>query len=208
MIYGVAVTYNDWPYIRDMVRSIHDKVDELVVIDGKYADFPQMNGSDFSSDGTVEWLMELDKVHLLFSANVSEVEKRNQYLVGDRDDWYLHLDSDEVWNTELVLPKADMLISNMTVKPAPGRAFPMMKRVRLFRHVPGLHYDQKHYWLKDGRGRTFALKDRAGADYKAQLSRSVDIVHNEYVQTEERFNLKRRYYKTLYKFESRIREEV
>jgi len=75
-----------------------------------------------------------------------------------------------------------------------------MERVRLFRHVPGLHYAGKHYILKDGQGRTFALLDKVGNAYKGvkikgnEFEGSV-IKHHDHERDGVRQSRKKTYYR-------------
>lgn len=202
MIYGVMVTYNDWPMIQRSIGSIYNKVDKIIVVDGRYSDFPIISNSDFSTDGTISYLSKLEKVDLILQEGLIEPDKRNLYLVGEAGDWYVHLDSDEEWVGDIDLPKADMLVSWLKRE----RQKQFMKRVRLFRHVEGLHYEGKHYWLKDGGGNTFALLDKPGEKYKAAETDKVKIIHHENERDAERLSAKKQYYKKLYKREGRIRE--
>lgn len=206
MLYGVIITYDDFPHIRTTVESIEDKVDEIIAVDGRFRDFPGDN--DYSTDGTLEYLYSVPKVRVVLATGLSEVEKRNVYLVGTEGDWYLHLDADEEWKGAVQLPDADMLIALMKVNASIHKRYPLMKRIRLFRHVRGLHYEKKHYWLHDEAGRTFALIDRPGNSYKAEMTTDVKMIHHERERSPERHEMKRRYYRGLYKREMRIKEYV
>jgi hypothetical protein len=204
-LYGVLITYNDWPFIQRAVESIYNRVDRIIAVDGRFKDFPLIGDSDFSTDGTREYLLSLEKVQLACVSGVGEIEKRNFYLVGDVGDWYLHLDADEEWKGLVKPPKdADMLIHWLQRE----KPIQHMKRVRLFRHVPGLHYEGKHYWLRDGNGNTFSLLDRPGKKYRAAETEQLKIIHHELKRDGERQSAKRKYYKQLIKKEGRIKEEV
>lgn len=205
VLYGVLITYNDASSIKTAIESIYDKVNAIIAVDGRFKDFPQIGGLDYSTDGTLEYLRSIDKVSLIMQTGLSEVDKRNLYLVGSQDDWYVHLDADEEWLGDIDIPKeADMQIAWMQ-RPTPRH---FLKRIRLFRHVPGLHYENKHYWLKDKNGHTFALLDKPGNKYKAETLQTVKLYHDEESRNVERVSAKRRYYKVLSKFENRIRESM
>jgi hypothetical protein len=200
MIYGVMVTYNDWPTIQRAVESIVDKVDSIVAVDGKYIDFP--GDTPHSTDGTLEYLHSIEKVTVIMASDLMEVDKRNRYLVGSDGDWYLHLDADEEWVGDVRWGAGtDMMITPLRRK----QPRQWMNRVRLFRHTEALHYAKKHYWLFDRYGKTFALLERPGEGYRAGVSQS-HIVHYEEERSAERKQAKRRYYKILYKRESAIKE--
>jgi len=198
------ITYNDWPHIQQTIDSVYDQVDEIIAIDGKFQDFPQLGGNDHSTDGTLEYLLRLPKVRTVVATGLTEVEKRNKYLVGDVGDWYLHLDADEEWVGMIEVPDADMLVT--WLKREKPRF--MMQRMRLFHHVPGLHYAKKHYWLHDGHNRTFALIDKPGSGYTANVTNETKIIHHEFARTPERHSEKKQYYRALCKIENRIWEEI
>jgi hypothetical protein len=200
MIHGVLVCYNDYPLIKKAVESILQFTGSIIAVDGRYSDFP--GDTDYSTDGTTEYLESVDKVRVIYAAGLQEVEKRNQYLIGEVGDWYVHLDADEEWVGPLEIPDTDMGIVKLR------RSVPQhyMDRVRLFRHVEGLRYEGKHYWLRDGEGRTFALLEKPGDNYLAAMLDNNLIIHHGEQRTPERMAAKRRYYKILTKRENPIRE--
>lgn len=204
MIRAVMITYNDWPQVKATVESVASLVDEIIVIDGRYDDFGQLYGSDLSTDGTLEYLDTVDNCHVIEAPLLSEVNKRNCYLVGSNpSDWYLHLDADEVWHGPLTIPDADMAFTPLKWRKTGN----WMARVRLFRHVDGLHYSGKHYWLKDGEGRTFARLEKPGNAYTAaKLPAENWIEHFDEDRPPERQTVKRTYYKILQQREGAIRE--
>jgi len=209
MIIGVMITYNDMPHIIDTIESMYDKVDVIIAVDGKFRDFPELYGSDYSVDGTIEHLQSVDKVQLVLQSNLTEVQKRNLYLVGSDGDTYLHLDTDEVWQGSFRAPvDADMVICPLKFNVSPHKKYRIMNRVRVFKHVPGLHYHAKHYWLRDRTNKTFALVDRPGNAYKAEKFNDIKIMHNEEIRDGDRMSAKKKYYKILHKTENRIREEM
>ncbi len=208
MLYGVMVTYNDIPMVKRAIESIYDHVDQIIAVDGRFNDFP--GDTDVSTDGTIEYLRSLDKVTLVVATGMDEIEKRNLYLVGDRNDWYLQLDADEEWTGDPPHPPDD---ADACIVPL-HRDRPQhdMARVRLFRHVPGLHYKHKHYWLKDGQGRTFALLDKVGNAYKGVKIKGNEhsgsrIKHHDQERDGVRQSRKKTYYrKHLSPRERRIQE--
>lgn len=200
----VVITYNDWPLIQRCVSSCYDWVDEVVAVDGRYADFP--GEMDYSNDGTVEYLMDLDKCHVIFASGLKEVEKRNLYLVGSEGDWYIMMDADEEWVGPPFSPdpQLDAYVTNHK------REYPIheMDRVRLFKHVPGLHYAGKHYWLRDARNRTVALVGKVGKSYRWEKLKDHRgyIQHHELKRPPERQRAKNAYYGILRKRETKIKE--
>lgn len=202
MLYGVLITFDDYPHIQKTITSIYDLVDKIICVDGRYVDFP--GEIDFSTDGTLEYLKSIDKVEIINAYGLQEVEKRNKYLVGEMGDFYLHLDADEVWEGPLEIPDADMGISQL-IQLKSGHT--NGKRIRLFRHVEGLHYEGKHYWLKDKDGKTFALLEKPGAAYVG-VPIEGKVVHHDRDRTQDRTWQKRNYYKILTKRENPIKEVV
>ncbi len=196
----VMITYNDMSLIQQAIESVLHLVDEAVVVDGRFEDFPQLDGSDVSTDGTLEYLDGFRNVHVIEAPNLSEVHKRNCYLVGCVGDWYLHLDADEVWEGPVPDRKCvDAFVSDFY------REHPMYKipRVRLFRHVDGLHYADKHYWLKDGNENTFALLGNVGQSYRAAHG---GVIRHQTGRTRIRNSAKARYYRILRAREDKIKE--
>lgn len=203
MIRGTIICYNDFGTIQATVESMLPHVDEIIAVDGKYSDFAQLYDSDFSADGTLEYLKNVDKVKIIYAAGLYEVDKRNKYLEGLKEgDWVLHLDADEVWEGPCDIPLADMGIS-MLHQLRSGHM--NGKRIRLFRHAEGLHYADKHYWLKDGQGRTFALLEKPGESYVG-VPIEGKIIHHDIDRPPERTMPKRAYYRLLTKRENPIRE--
>lgn len=198
----MIICYNDYGTIQKTVESIYDFCDEIICVDGKYSDFTQLYDSDFSADGTLEYLKNVDKVRIIYAANLLEVDKRNKYLEGLKEgDWVFHLDADEVWEGPCEIPLADMGISQLTQL----RSGHMDgKRIRLFKYV-GQFYADKHYWLKDGQGRTFALLEKPGESYVG-VPIEGKIIHHDIDRPPERTMPKRAYYRILMKREGPIRE--
>ena len=198
-VIGIVPSYNDRTTIEACITSLLPVTNRIVAVDGRFSDFP--GETDYSTDGTIEYL-EGQGVEVIRAAGLQEVEKRNCYLVGQVGDWYLHLDADEEWTGALEIPDADMGI----VKLCRARPIHYMDRVRLFRHVEGLHYEKKHYWLHDGEGRTFALLEKPGDNYTASRLDNNLIIHHEEDRLPDRRNAKRQYYRILTKRENPIRE--
>jgi hypothetical protein len=83
------------PILKQCIESVYDQVDKIIAVDGKYKDFP--NYSWYSTDGTIEYLSSLDKVELVFAADLFEDDKRNVYMdMLKTGDTVLVLDGDEV----------------------------------------------------------------------------------------------------------------
>lgn len=200
----VGITYNDFPLIQNCIESVYDFVDEIVIVDGRYVDFP--GESDFSTDGTLEYLKSIDKVNLILAPGLQEIEKRNLYLTGSEGDWYLMLDADETWEGPPPQLEPDIDVYILKEK----RDYPIheMQRVKIFKHVPGIHYEGKHYWLRDAEGSTLCVVGRAGKKYKWKFIKHSQIYHHELDRSQERIRDKKLYYAVLRGRESKIQEHL
>ena len=200
MLRLVLICYEDMPLIQRCIESA-PFVDEVVAVDGRYIDYPV--GPMESTDGTIEYLESIG-VRVIHLPGVQEVEKRNAYLVGKEGDWYLHLDADEEWfgGKPEIDPEVDAYIVDL------HRAYPKspIDRVRLFRHVDGLHYEKKHYWLHDSQGRTFALLQKVGENYRGKRLEGFGIQHNELERPPLRQRDRKLYYNILIRREHPIQE--
>lgn len=200
------VVWNDAGFIEKCVESVIDHVDRIVVIDGVFEDFPHNpDEPGYSTDGTLEYISGLDKpVSLAICPELSEVDKRNMYLVAEPGEWYLHLDSDEwVQNPEVLdnLPEDKDVLFCPMLRDGGATSF----YARLFRHVEGLHYEGLHYRLLDGEGRLVSTLRQAGDDYRSGKS-ALTIIHDREKRPEERKKLKRRYYNVLTAHERGVKE--
>ena len=202
MLIACIITYNDWPLIEDCIESIIDKVDKIVVIDGKYRDFPGQ-GWD-STDGTLKYLLGLN-IDLISSLNADEVGKRNSYLDQLKDgDICLNIDADEVLIGDLPTLKADI---GMVRIGEDGDRRRHRRTNRLFRYRTGLHYWGKHTLLLDKDNKVFAHLDKAGKDYTVQDDR-VEFLHNNHKRGYNRKKDKKAYYKILMKREAKVNEPI
>ena len=201
-VVAAIITYDDYPLLRDCIESVIDRVDRIVVIDGKYRDFP--GKYKCSSDGTLEYLARVqrdNKITLRFVSDVDEVAKRNIYFQYLRDgDICLNIDADEVLNSPL--PRFDTDISLVRIG-EDGDRRRHRRTNRLFRYRPGLHYRGKHSLILDSYGRVFANLDKAGSRYTVQDDK-VEFLHNNHKRSYNRKKDKREYYKILQKREAKI----
>jgi len=94
VVRAVVIAFNEERLLPGCLESVHGQVDEIVVVDGAYAQFPH----------TVPW--STDKTRQIAEAYgcrwigcetawPGQVEKRSAYLVGQEGDWYVHVDADE-----------------------------------------------------------------------------------------------------------------
>jgi len=197
---ATIITYNDYPLLKDCIESVIDRVDRIVVIDGKYKDFP--GEYKCSSDGTLEYLASVqDKITLRFVSDCDEVFKRNIYFQYLHDgDICLNIDADEVLTGDLPELEADIGLVRIGED---GDQRRHRRTNRLFRYRPGLHYWGKHSLILDKDGRVFANLDKAGSRYTVQDDK-VEFLHNNHKRPYNRKKDKRQYYKILQKREAKI----
>ena len=189
------ITYNDIEVIKKSIESIYHKVNEIIVVDGKYSEFIDDTIEWYSTDGTLEYLESLEKVKLLFGAGLLEHEKRNMYIDLLHDgDMVLVLDSDEV-----VEGNIEDLPSEIDIGLVPfiDRKNIKYLATRLFRYRAGLRYMGVHYILQSEDGQPFNTHTRAEPPYKDIKVNSFKIKHLWHLRDDRRQLYKSRYYKTL-----------
>jgi glycosyltransferase involved in cell wall biosynthesis len=204
----VLISYNDMPLIQKCLDSVKDYVDQIIMVDGIFADFPLRSGDKpISTDGTIECLINLatEAEKIIVSApGFSEVEKRNKYLLGEPGDWHLHLDADEwVENPETLaqLPETDIGLCEIRWTNRFSRC------PRLFRHIDGLHYDGLHHRLVDKDGNLYAEIRETGPGYTSE-KHPLRIQHDIAARPEHRKAQKTTYYRRLTKQEHEIKEQI
>jgi len=143
MLIATIITYNDTETIKDCIESIQDKVDKIIVVDGKFKDFP---GSSKLSDGFTDgYLFDLQcrsKIELIRAPNYFEVEKRNIYLSYLKDgDICLNLDADEILVGDIPHLEADTGIIQVGEQ---GDRRRHRRTNRFFKYREGLHYWGTH----------------------------------------------------------------
>jgi len=195
--------FNDMPILKESIESVSPYVDKIIVVDGAYREFPH---KDFrSTDGTLEYLKSIEKVELIEakSAWKDQISKRNATLIGSVGDWYLVIDGDEIWTGDFRLPSADVGIIKCK-RTSDGAKY---DRARIFKHIEGLHYEGKHYWLVDKNGKTFSLLADSGLRYSAErLFNRPSIIHKDDKRDYERMMAKKKYYMAHSARESKIKE--
>ena len=190
-IVAAMITYNDMPLVCESIESIYPQVERIVVIDGRYADFP---GKEWlSNDGTREYLLGLDKVTVVDGPGLLENEKRNLYLEGLADfQTLLVLDSDEV-----VEGKLCTLDYDIGLVPFWEGGRKQMLATRLFRYREGLRYGGVHYVLETLQGRPFNTRHHAAAPFTDIKITSFAIRHQGQKRSDGRKFAKAAYYKNL-----------
>lgn len=207
MLNLAIITHDDFPLIQKCISSVIDHVDRIVAIDGIFKDFPHaQDAPGYSTDGTLAYLSGLDKeVSLSICPDLSEVDKRNLYLIGEPGDWYLVLDSDEwVENPEVLddLPDQDVLFCPVLREGGSTHFYP-----RLFRHFEDVHYEGLHYRLVDSESRLICDIREAGEGYRSERF-GLTIRHDREKRSPERTRAKHRYYQVLTAKEHEIKEQL
>lgn len=101
------VSFDDERGLRRCMNSIHEYVDLMIVIDGRFRYFE--DDHDISSDNSREVVKSFSNSAYYCYPNLTEIEKRNKYLefAGDKSiDFLLVIDSDEF----VVINEAEFLL--------------------------------------------------------------------------------------------------
>ena len=153
------------PLLRQCVQSVYGQVDKIIAVDGKYRDFPNSNW--YSTDGTIEYLWGLDKVELLFAADLFESDKRNVYMDAlNPGDTVLVLDGDEIVDGSI--RKLDSRVDIGLVRLGePNDRQPKRIATRFFKYRKGLKHNGIHFimevngkWFNNRRHAVNGFKDR------------------------------------------------
>ena len=197
--------FNDLDLLPGCLETL-GSMDEIILVDGAYADFPHK--IPWSTDGSLELVKELQKddprIKLMECkrAWADEVEKRNAYFAGKDGDWYLVIDADERLESAdettirdlksfLASYPLDYLMLDIVAQPVT----PTIERYgRIFRHLPGLHYEIGHSNLiADGR----MLLAEAPQYGTATLYSGLRILHLKLSRSGDRVDKKAEYYRKL-----------
>ena len=202
MIVACIITYNDIETIEDCINSVKNAVDRIVIVDGKYRDFP--GEYECSTDGTAEYIGSIAgdcKLTFRFVARLDEVAKRNVYLTYLKDgDVCLNLDADEILTGNIPNLTADIGIVRVGEW---GDRRRHRRTNRFFRYRTGLHYWGTHKLILDAEGRVFANLDHTG-DYTHQLVTEFELLHRNDLRSDERKADKKEYYKILMAREAKV----
>lgn len=203
MIIATIITYNDWPLIKECVDSIYCKVDKIIIVDGRFWDFP--GNGDYSSGENLKYLRRLDKndkFEIILAGGLTEVEKRNIYLNRlDKSDICLNIDADEVLIGDIPELLTDIGIIQIGEQ---GDSKRHRRTNRFFKYQNGLHYWGKHSLILDKDNKVFAHLDRIGKDYTSQKVTEFEFIHNNHKRDYNRIRDKKKYYEILMKREAKI----
>jgi len=190
MIIACISAYNDRGWIEGTIDSVKGIAGRIVVVDGAYKGFRLYKDNPASTDGTIE-LAERMGAEVIRTDKVweNQQEKRNKYFIGNDDDWYLIIDSDErlVINKEYFMPGGEV---GYRIKLNPGVAM-----LRLFRH--GVEYSGCHSALY--------YKGQYINPASCPLIIGMSIDHLKRHRSQERKQRKQEYYGNQYKYELEYR---
>lgn len=198
MLVGTIICYNDYPLIVDCIESIYSKVDRIICIDGAYDDFPC--DINYSTDNTIQYLDNLDKVELIIAPGLAEVAKRNLYLEPLNDgDTVLNIDADEVLIGEIPELKTDFAIIDWQ----DGHSKHIQRRVtKLFKYRNGMQYQHCHYTLYYNNEIVNKLHEVINKDFTSEYITSCYMIHNWHLRDDLRKYNKQIYYKKLVQIEA------
>lgn len=190
MLVGCIITYNDMPLIKECVESLN--VDRLIVVDGRYKDFPGDN--PYSTDGTLEYLYSKG-AEVINAANLAEVDKRNIYLKDLKDgDTVINLDADEVLKGKFYIPSADFGIIDLIDGHSRHR---QVRGSRVFKYREGMEYKLVHFTLYWQDRQVNNLKKVVNTQFSSEPLKGCYILHNWHKRSQLRRHYKSLYYKKL-----------
>jgi len=201
MIIGCIITYNDWPLIKECVESVTGKVDKIIIVDGKFKDFP--GDDDYSRGESLQYLLRLSKddgFEIILAGGLTEVEKRNIYLKDLKEgDTVLNLDADEVLIGNISKLESDFGIIDLK----DGHSKHIQRRAtRFFKFRTGMRYEHVHYTLYYNGQMINKLHQVINKDFTFEYIKDFHLVHNWHKREDLRKHNKSIYYKKLVKSEA------
>jgi len=196
LIIACIIVFNEEKFIERCLRSLKNKADRIIVVDGVYKDFP--HEIPHSTDRTIQIIQDITpEASIIQTLNPwhSQVEKRNFYLGGEKGDWYFHIDADE----ELVgkLPNTARL--NREAYNIQIRGKHSILGLRLFKHQDGIHYEGAHNALW--------VRDRLLRFYNYPILSLCYLKHHSEERDEERKKAQQIYYGRQYEAEKEFRKQ-
>jgi hypothetical protein len=195
---AVLITYNEEALLPDCLESIYGKADEIVMVEGRIADFPGDN--IHSADNTIA-IAESYGATVIQNNRAwhNECEMRSAYLVGNAGDVYFHIDADERLMTPLPCPEQ-----------LPGDAYKVsvnmigvstkQLRPRFFRHKGMMEYRGVHDAL-------FSDDTLVSNPKDVPTLHSVWLTHAQMLRDKNRRAHKEMYYRAGYVHEPAIRKD-
>ena len=198
------ITYNDIETIQESVESIENKVDRIIVVDGRFEDFE--GEYDASNDGTLSYLHGKDNVETHLCVKFDEIAKRNWFLNFVKpDDLILIIDADEIFKG--TIPDLDTDIGLIDIFEYNDRR-KHRRYNRFFRFREGLHFWGKHYLILDKDNEVFTTLEHEPTKYTCRKVEEFSLIHKGKLRSAERELQKKEYYKILQQREAKINEPI
>lgn len=194
------IAYNEEKLLPQCLDSIVDKVDEIVVVEGRIKEFPGKGAR--STDRTIEIVKDYGATVITQPTPwIDEPTMRNKYLVGKEGDWYLFIDADEKCMTGLPdiadFPAGIIAYSvNIKMISAPVEGW----RPRIFRHTGQMEYRKIHDAL-------FSDNKLISRLQETTKLYSIWFAHYQMARGEQRRQKKTVYYTDGYEHEADYRKE-
>jgi hypothetical protein len=177
-----------------------DKVDEIVLVDGRIDAFP---GEGYKSTDRTVMIAESYGCTVIKPSRAwkNEAEMRSQYLVGNDGDWYVLIDADERCVTELPdiadFPTGvNAYAVNVRMIGAPVSVW----RPRIIKHVGIMEYREIHDAL-------FSNGELVSRPQDVAKLHNVWFAHYQMARSQERRDQKQQYYRNGYAHEADYRRE-
>jgi len=144
--------WNDLPALEATYETWYPHVDDVIAVDGAYGGMP--TAKPWSTDGTLEFLQELDKVEVITTDRFwnDQVEKRSAYFQKAKSgDLLFIVDADEKVEGAEVLGSLPWLDVGWILYENPlytrTQTFP-----RILRYRQGMTYQTRHHYIHDRDG--------------------------------------------------------
>ena len=215
-IIATIIFFNDEPELLLKALESVKGADQIVLVDGPYADWP--HGGKLKSDNALidlmrNWGFKNKSLKIINSPTIPfphQINKRNEYLIGNEGDWYINIDADEELRFHGGMDFASLkamlqslpkniawLECNLVFRPdMENGLYPTGRRI--FKHLKGIHYAETHAKLWDGDGNRTALEqgEKTTGPNDGIRSLGLDIYHNKIHRSKERLHLQGQYYTT------------
>jgi glycosyltransferase involved in cell wall biosynthesis len=199
-VIGCVIAYNEEMLLAQCLESIVDKVDRLIVVEGRIEHFP--GDSHTSDDNTIAIAEDYGATVVTNNKAWSdEATMRNQYLLGQEDDWYICIDADEKCMTPLpAIKQFPKDAYAYAIKSWMVGVDNYIWRPRIFRHVGVMQYRSIHDAL-------FSDDKLISRPQDVPKLYSVWFAHYQMVRDELRRKQKTEYFKTGYAHEPEYRKK-
>ena len=209
------IIFNDADSLRRCLESIHNDVDLIFVIDGRFAQFP--GNSNLSTDGSRELVKSYSKC-LLIDFPESEPEKRNKYLELCKEysvDMLLIIDSDEYilessdWfefrrNVKKIIFDRDngaYNVYSIMLQSLDKSSFLPYPRL-WYKRIEMTYHDGRHYYFRNKNIRRHTIPHQG--NHAPNLIKGLRIGHNHILRSIHHMESRLIYQTWLVKFESSL----